>query len=208
LYDWHGVKLAYEFSDRSLGAGRAVGRVAFALAATGMYYTNIGMLSSKIFTPPLNAEMLHDEIAEARRGADLMHTDPRSVPGLTSIIASAPKFATAHPAGFLPGNYALVDELRASAHVHPLAVAYLQMPMLHDLTDYTVYPTEMKDASGDVPVVGLARPDLHPELYKLEYWHDDAHLNEDGARLASSIAATELKTWYAAHGWPQPCEER
>jgi hypothetical protein len=53
--------------------------------------------------------------------------------------------------------------------------------------------------------VNLARPDLYPQIYHAELWHDDSHLNEAGAQLATRLLAESLKNWYAVHGEPASC---
>ena len=56
-----------------------------------------------------------------------------------------------------------------------------------------------------VPIVNLGRPDRYPALYNPEIWYDDAHLDGQGAEMATRILAEQLKHWYAAHGGPTPC---
>ena len=56
-----------------------------------------------------------------------------------------------------------------------------------------------------MPIINLARPDVYPEFYRPELWFDDAHLNEEGARLATRRFSEALKAWYAVHGAPTSC---
>ena len=207
LYDWHGVRLVSELTDSQLGRRRNMGRVVFAAAGSAMYYMNVGMVSNRIFKPDVDEETVKSLLANDRRGAELMSSDPRNQASLKRVFDSAPKVSQPVPTELEPGNYALVDELRAASPVHPLAFVYVQMPMMADMESYPVYPDHLQSAGGPVPIINLARPDVHPELYQLQYWHDDAHLNDHGAELATAIAANELKSWYAAHGWPSACKE-
>ncbi len=207
MYDWRGVRLVAGLTGRQMGMKRSLGRVGFAVAASAMYYMNVGMLSNRIFRPGMNYETLNAALANDRRGAELMASVPRYLSSMQRIIGSARKAPQPVPADLLPGNYALVDELRTAARVHPLQFAYIELPLLANLTSYPVYPDHLQSAGGAVPIVNLARPDLHPELYQLQYWHDDAHLNQQGAELATAMIANDLKSWYAAHGWPSACEE-
>jgi len=207
MYDWRGVRLVSRLTDRQLGERRNLGRLGFAVAASAMYYMNVGMLSNRVFRPGMNYETLNAELANDSRGADLMPSDNRYMPFLKDIIDSAPKTPKPVPTDLLPGNYDLVNELRSTTPVHPLQFVYLEMPNLENLISYPVYPDQLQSAGGPVPIVNLARPDLHPELYQLQYWHDGAHLNRQGAELATAMVANDLKSWYAAHGWPSACEE-
>jgi len=207
LYDWRGLKLVSEMTDTQMGRRRDFGRVGFAAIGAAMYYMNVGMVSNLIFKPDVDEKTVKSLLENDRRGAELMPSDPRNRAHLEAEFAAVPKTPQAVPTNFLPGNYALVDELRAAAPVHPLSFVYLEMPLLADLTSYAVYPDQLQSSGGLVPVIDLARPDRYPELYQPKYWHDDAHLNDVGAELATTIAANELKSWYATHGWPSACKE-
>jgi hypothetical protein len=206
LYDWHAVRLVMGFTDAQIGVERNLGRVGFAIAGAAMYYMNVGMMSSRIFTPQIDERAVDFLSSDDHRGAALMATDPRGRAEVEQIIAAAPPSARAFADSLMPGNSALVDELRTAAPVHPIAFVYMQMPMLSDLQTYPLLPDHVESAGGPVPIINLERPDLHPELYQVQYWHDDAHLNDKGAALATAIMAEELKAWYAAHGWPSACE--
>jgi hypothetical protein len=109
-------------------------------------------------------------------------------------------------ASLVPGNRELVDELIDASPVRNLNVVYTVMPMISDLARQTIYPPAIDTAHGPVPIVNLGQPSLYPQLYQPSLWLDDAHLNEEGARLATRLFAESLKQWYAIHGGLAPCE--
>ena len=102
----------------------------------------------------------------------------------------------------MPGNYGLVDELMHATSVAGVHFVYLVMPSVGDLDHYEIYPDTIVVDGQSVPVIDLARPDLYPELYQAKYWHDDAHLNEQGAGLIMKVTADRLKIFYAHHPLP------
>jgi hypothetical protein len=97
----------------------------------------------------------------------------------------------------VPGNYELLSDLRAASRDKDLQFVYLVSPSLSNLVDFPVFPTCIATPGGKEPIINLARPDRFPELYRHSYWHDDSHLNEAGASVATKFFADELKKWYA-----------
>jgi hypothetical protein len=205
IYDWSTAKFETRLTSSAMPYRQRLGRIGYALAAMGLHYMNVGMLSSSIFPAPLDKEALYEETRDDRRGLLAMSAPAKVVQAVTKEIADSPKHATSTAGMILPGNRELVDELKAASPVHNLLVAYVVMPKLTDLTTWTDFPDTIETKSALVPVVNLARPDLYPQFYHPQYWLDDAHLNEQGAQMATTILAEHLKTWYAAHGEPDPC---
>jgi hypothetical protein len=69
---------------------------------------------------------------------------------------------------------------------------YLVTPKLSDLTMAETYPPCLQVNGRYVPIVNAAQPNLYPQLYRAELWHDSAHLNEEGAAVFSRIVAGQL----------------
>jgi len=205
LYDWATTRSVLRLTSTEMGWRQRVGRAGYALAAMGLHYMNVGMLSNRIFPAPLDAEMLREETVEDRRGLLVM---PRPTPALVSIaaqIAKAPKQANVVNGVLAPGNAELVEELSAASSVPCVQFAYVVMPKIGDLWDQVEYPEFIETAAGRVPIVNLARPQRYPQIYDAQLWYDDAHVNERGAQLATRLLAEELKRRYAAQGRVAGC---
>jgi hypothetical protein len=205
LYDWPTMRFVLGLASADMGWWQRVGRAGYALAAMGLHYLNVGMLSNRIFPAPLDAEMLREETVEDRRGLLVM---PRQTPSLASIaaqIAAAPRQANVVKGALAPGNAELVEELSAASSVPHLQFAYVVMPKIGDLWEQVEYPAFVETTQGRVPIVNLARPQRYPQIYDPQLWYDDAHVNERGAQLVTRLLAEELKQWYAAHGLVAGC---
>ena len=205
IYDWPTARFVAQLTSPHMPFSQKAGRIGYAVAGMTMHYTNLGMLSSIIFAPPLDQEALTAETIDDRRGLLVLPDSPLILPSIRKELAEQKGPPAPTPDELLPGNRALVEELAAASPVKNLAFVYVVMPMIPDLTQYPVPPEAMAWSGGSVPILNLRRPDLYPELYHAELWLDGAHLNEQGAALASTLLARELKTWYAAHGAPAPC---
>lgn|GEM_PF-1707257 len=199
IYDWPTTKFVLQLTSPQMGTKQRWGRVGYALAAMGLHYLNVGMLSSNIFPAPLDQQMLHDETTDDRRGLLVL---PKVAPGFERIsktIADAPKQPTVTQGTIVPGNRELVEELEAASPVRTMRIAYVVMPKIADLAETIAYPDSVETANGPVPILNLARPDLYPQIYDAKLWYDEAHLNENGAQLATKLLAESLKNWYATH---------
>ena len=200
IYDWPTTRFVMHLTSPAMSLEQRVGRSGYALAAMGLHYMNVGMLSSRIFEAPPDREMMAEQTDEDRRGMLVM---PKQTPDFAEIargIATAPKQPKVTEGVLTPGNAELVEELEAASPVGRLGVAYVVMPMIGDLAERVVYPDTIQTAGGPVPIIDLGRPDRYPQIWRPELWHDEAHLNEAGARVATTIFAEQLKAWYAAHG--------
>ncbi len=173
--------------------------------AMALHYMNVGMLSSRIFQAPLDRQMIIDETADDRRGILVMPDARTTLQVIAKMIADAPKEPMATEGMIVPGNMELMDELEAASPVHNLQMVYVVMPKIGDLTSWVDYPDSIEAAHGLAPIVNLANPKRYPQIYQAKHWHDDAHLNEAGARVATRLMAETLKTWYATHGQPAGC---
>lgn len=198
LYDFQTTKFVFALSDSQVGMKREVGRYLFALSAGCLHAMNVGMLSNEIFAPPLDERLLAEQSSNDRRGlhnlplddGDLSHVE-RAL-GVTKNIKPLTK-------SLLPGNYELLAEVLAASRVNNLNFVYFVAPLVTDLSGFPTFPASLDGPNGTVPIINLARPDKYPNLYTAKYWHDTGHLNEAGARLATSILADELRKWYIAH---------
>jgi hypothetical protein len=162
-------------------------------------------LSNLIFAPPVDQAQLSGETVDDRRGQIIGLYDPAREAAMAKEIAAEPTQMKLQSASTSPGNREMIAEIAAASKVKGIAFAYIAMPKLSDLAVSYAYPDAI-DADGvEVPIVNLARPDLYPQLYKAGLWHDDAHLNDIGAKLASTLIADALKQWYAAHGGAPRC---
>lgn len=205
IYDADTTRFVWQLTTPEMGLKQKLGRVAYAIVAMGLHYMNVGMVSSEVFAPPIDTQMYGMETIDDRRGLLAMPVPPKSYAMIQQTIAEAKGTPQPRPITLLPGNSALLDELAAASPVKNLSMIYLMMPMLDDLKSYPVTPESVQWSGGQVPVIDMARPDLYPELYQAKYWMDGAHLNEQGARLMTTLMAKQVKQWYAAHGEPQRC---
>jgi hypothetical protein len=205
IYDADTTKFVWHLTSPEMGLKQRVGRVAYAAMAMAMHYMNVGMVSSAIFAPPIDKEMYGIETVDDRRGLLAMQATPKERAKIQQIIDESGGAPEPKPMPLLPGNSDLLTELAANSPVKNLTMSYLMMPMLADLKSYPVTSDSVHWSGGEAPVIDMARPDLYPELYQARYWMDDAHLNEQGAKLMTTLMAKQLKQWYAAHGEPQRC---
>ena len=209
IYDWPTTQLITHFVDPQMGATQRAGRIGYAWAAMGLHYANVGMLSNQIFSPPLSAETMKDQTEDDRRGKKVMPSPTSYLANLDKMIASAPRQPVITGEATLAGNAEMVERLAAANPAANLSFVYLIMPKVENLGAATDYPDHMTapgpHGTMEVPIINLARPDRFPEFYKSELWHDEAHLDERGARLVSRTFAEQLKQWYATHGGPAPC---
>ena len=208
IYDWHTARFIATLTSPRMPLTQRVGRTAYALAASALHYINLGMLSNRIFAPPLSQAILHDQLAEDRRGQELL-APPR--PGnheLDDKLAATPRSAVPVVELTTPGNTALPAEIEAASPVKNLAFVYLVYPKFGDLAGPLQYPDHLTANGRDIPIINLAQPALNPWLYDPKYWHDEAHLDAAGATLLSALFADRLKAWYAQHGAPPTCGAR
>jgi hypothetical protein len=196
IYDWRTTGFIAELTDASMGWSRRLGRVGYAVAAAGLHYMNMGMVSSKIFPAPLDRDELWNETESDRRGLTVDEMTPAIVSYMKALFAKQPKVSRAAMQTTLPGNVELLRELHDASSVRNVQFLYVVMPMVGDLTEHPVYPATIAGPEGPQPILNLAQPDVYPELYQAKYWHDGAHLNEAGAALASRLLAEQIKAWY------------
>jgi hypothetical protein len=205
IYDWQTTQFVTRLTTPGMSLRQRVGRIGYALAAMALHYMNVGMLSNRIFPAPLDNAMLHDETVEDRRGLLVM---PRQTPYLERIaatIATAPPQPQMANAAVLPGNTELLDTLEAASAVDHVQFVYVVLPKITDLWEQVNYPSSVATAGGVVPIVNLAQPRRYPQIYDAHLWYDNAHVNERGAQLITTLLAEELKRWYAAHGQTLRC---
>jgi hypothetical protein len=204
IYDWGTMKFVASLSDSQFGRLRNAGREGYALAAMAMHYSNVGMLSSDILQPPIDQKLFDEENAEGRRGLhDLSGTEPGWFAATEKINASSAPIAVKQTV--TPGNYQLLAELAVAADNRKLHFIYFVTPMYLNLQRYPEYPATIQTPNGIEPILSLARPDLYPQLFETKYWHDPAHLNAEGAALASRLLADQLKAWYSANHRDMTC---
>jgi hypothetical protein len=205
IYDWRTARFVWGLTDPQMSRTQRVGRRGYAVVAMGLHYANLGMLSSKIFTPPVDTVELNEETVDDRRGLMVEPPLPGVREQLEKMIAEAPSHPTESPQTLLASNRELLEDLKAASPVKNLLMVYVVMPKLSDLTEYAVPPDGLEWSGGTAPIINMARPDLYPEIYQAKYWFDDVHLNESGAALLTKLMANNLKSWYAAHGEPARC---
>ena len=164
------------------------------------------MLSDKIIAPPVDAAMMEHDTEEDRRGEDVLAYDPENGAEESKMIAQEQGRFKLNAPEMYPGNYELIDELAASSPVSNVSFVYVVYPKLTDVSGTLNYPNEIVTPRGHlVPIIDLARPDRFPSFYETKFWHDEAHLDEQGAAQVSEVFAQQLMAWYAAHGAPQRC---
>jgi hypothetical protein len=205
VYDWHTLRFISELTDPSMGLGRRLGRVAYAIAATALHYMNVGMVSNRIFRPPLDQGALKIETENDRRGLEMEDMTPMMVSQVAEEFAQQSKVSEPVQEAVLPGNIDLLRELDAASPVRNVQMLYVVMPMVSDLSRHPVYPATMQGSHGMIPILNLAQPDKYPELYQVKYWHDSAHLDEAGAGLASRLIGEQIAAWYASNPGSAQC---
>jgi hypothetical protein len=196
LYDRSSLALATSFADPSLGMARAVGRMAFAAAAASMHYMNIGMLSAAILKPPLDAAMIEIQTGQDRRG----HTPLLSSGGLEewADLAQQKREAHAEPGEITRGQCETWRRLASAPYGRDLEFAYVVTPTLPDLIAYKDFPRTIRCDGVEIPIINVAVPALHPELYDPAIWNELAHLSESGASVFTQLVAAEVVQKFGA----------
>jgi hypothetical protein len=209
IYDWPTLQLITHFVSPEMSARQRIGRVGFALIAAALHYANVGMLSNAIFAPPIDPARMATQTAGDRRGQDPMADTPADLHLMDSMIAARPPSPRLTPAVITPGSYELISQIAAASAIKHLSFAYIEMPLLTDLSHAQIFPDHLSvqtvDGTVQVPIIDLARPDLFPKLYTPVLWHDPGHLSDRGADVISALIAQQLKLWYAVHGLPPAC---
>ena len=205
IYDWQTVRFVSHLVDPSMSFKQRAGRRGYAFAAMALHYMNVGMLSSLVLAPPVNQAAFADETQDDRRGQRIEFSGAATLPLIATVIARQPRPMKLASAPITPGNSELIAQLAQASAVQGTSFAYIVMPKLSDLGLSELYPDQIYAAETQVPIIDLARPDRFPQLYRAELWHDDAHLNDRGAEIASGLIADELKLWYASHNIAPHC---
>ena len=205
IYDAGTYRFVRQLVSPSMPLQQRVGRLGFAASASLLHYMNLGMLSNRIFPPVTPDPVLAVETAEDRRGIWTLTTTPAFRANLQASLAQSPLAHTVTPGQLVPGNTALVDELATATPLRNVQFVYIVEPKLSDLADEVIFPPAIPAAGRLVPIINLAQPDLYPELYQLDNWFDNAHLNGQGAALASALLAQSLQGFNAAHPTPTRC---
>jgi hypothetical protein len=197
IYDLHAMELALAFADRNrVGWQRAFGRSAFAFVAGLLHYNNVGMLSERIFSVPLNPQLVADETTDDRRGLTPNRLAPR---GSREWIADQEILAVVHSprprAGeVVEGHFAMLRNLANKARQKHVQIVYFVAPRLDNLDTYPTYPDSIPGPLGPIFVLNEGLPNLHPDLYRTDMWHDPLHLTEAGAGLFSKLLADDLRS--------------
>ena len=209
IYDWPTARFISHFVAPGMSKSQRFGRVGYALIASGLYYGNVGMLSNAIFSPPLNRKLIADQTADDRRGQLVEPENPAATSRIASLIASAPAKLPIVPSILTHGSSELIAQLAGASDVPDVSFVYFEMPKVGDVSGTQEFPDHLdvttQHGTTEVPIINLARPDRFPQFYNAALWHDDAHLNGNGAALVSTVFAQQLKLWYAAHALPHPC---
>jgi hypothetical protein len=209
IYDWPTAQLVTKFVSPQMNPVQRYGRVGYALAAMGLHYANVGMLSNAIFAPPLSEETLRTQTEDDHRGLIALPYHASYLPRLYAIEAKLPKHPEIRQEPTLPGNVEMVERLARMSPVRGVSFVYVVMPRLDDLGVSAQYVDHLRAqtpwGAEDVPVINVGRADKYPEMYDPRLWYDDAHLTGKGAAMISKIVAEQIQGWYAAHGGPLPC---
>ena len=200
LYDEGTLRFAWGLG-RGLGHGhlsrnQSLGRRGYALAAWGLYAANMGMISSRIFSAPMDAERVEQENEDDRRGLEVT---PQSAKQRDEVLktVSTMQWKQGTQAGTLvAANRLLAEELQATSAVPGLQVAYIVPPKLEDVAGVTTWPACINTGKGAVPILNVALPSLYPELYRdRANWLDEAHVSEKGAAIVTKALAAAWLQW-------------
>ncbi len=208
VYDWPTTRFVTKLTDPEMSLRQRAGRTAFALAAFALHSMNVGMLSSLVFAPPIDQAIYDDQTVNDQRGQKLEQMDAGNEGSIRKEISGEPASPDTEQGELTPGNSELIAELAARSPEPGLSFVYFVYPKISDLDSTPEYPDHLTVDGRVVPIVNLAQPNRYPQLYDPKLWHDDAHLDEAGARLATALFAAQLKSWYAVHGAPSACVAR
>ena len=205
VYDWPTARFVTHLTDAHMSLTQRAGRTGFALAAFALHGMNVGMLSNRIFAPPIDQATYDDQTRNDQRGQMLEQVDSKNEAFVEHELAGEPAHPADEPGDLTPGNSELIAELAAASPEPGISFVYFVYPKISDLRSAPVYPDHLTVGTRQVPILNLARPDLYPALYDPKLWHDDAHLDEAGAAAATTVFAQQLKQWYSVHGAPPAC---
>ena len=204
LYDLPTATWVSHLTDSQMSHTQRLGRAAYAYTAAAMHYLSVGMLSSRIFVPQIDQQILTAQSRDDRRGLQVEQPTPRSQAFIQNILAHAPAHPQIEQGTLTPGNSELIVQLAAATRL-PVSFAYIIYPKYSDLTTTTLYPDSLTVGTRQIPIINLARPDLYPALYKPILWFDDAHFDQAGAVQGTRLLAEQLKLWHTRQGQPAPC---
>jgi hypothetical protein len=197
IYDANALLLALQFSDPKLGQVRALGRSLVAMADFGLNFMNVGMLSSQLFRPSLNAALIKTQTQADRRGLSPpppSPTDARDTRDIHALMATLTSKPRSSPALTTPGLCSEATSLlRDREGPARYTVIFFVTPKLSDLQSYQTYPNAITCGRDAVPIINVALPEAYPELYDPKLWHDISHLNERGAAVYSRLLANAVK---------------
>jgi hypothetical protein len=197
IYDLDAVRLAFRFSDPKLGAVRAVGRSAVALFGFALNSMNVSMLSDRMFEPPLNHAILDNQSVADRRGLSPPSEPPTDEENrdLHALMAGLKSSPTGFAAELTTGGLCMeaTSLLPRGAAPNGYHLIYIVTPKLSDLRSYNIYPDSISCGTLRVPIINVALPLAHPELYDPALWHDITHLTERGAGVYSGLLAQAVK---------------
>ena len=206
IYDWRTARFVWGLTDPQMPRMQRMGRRGYALIAMALHYTNLGMLSSKIFTPPVDTVQLNEETVDDRRGLIVEAPLPGVRELLEKRIAEAPSHPTGSPQALLASNREMLEDLKAASPVKNVLMVYMVMPKLADLKEYAVPPDSLEWSGGTAPIINMARPDLYPRTLPGEVLvRRCAFERAAERRCLPELMANSLKSWYAAHGEPARC---
>ncbi len=196
IYDLATVKLALHFADRQrIGWRRAAGRAGFAVVAGILHYCNVGMLSSQIFSPPLNRSLFESQTMDDRRGLTPNTMAPHNS---REWIADDALIRAAHKprqalGEIVEGHFVVPRRLAEEARRQRVQFVYFVAPRLDNLETVPTYPASIPGPLGPILILNEGDPERHPELYRAEMWHDPLHLTTAGAALFTKILADDLR---------------
>ena len=197
LYDLHTTRFAWALVAPAMGRAQMWGRRGYALAALALHSANMGMISSRIFSPPLSEEQFAAETAMDRRGLFIPERTASMRADMERLVRALPATTLHTEQGVLtPANRMMVEDLERNSSEPGLQIAYFVTPKLSDLSQRTAWPGCLATSYGPVVILALNRPDLYPELYRnADNWTDDAHLTEQGAGMLARYAAEQWAEW-------------
>lgn len=205
VYDWPTARFISHLTNPGMSLSQRVGRSGFAMAAFALHTMNVGMLSNRIFSPPIDEATYEEQTRNDQRGQKLEQVDAKNDLYIRNELAHEPAHPATEQGDLTPGNSELIASLAAASPQPGISFVYFVYPKIEDLAAMPQYPDHLTVGSREIPILNLARPDLYPAVYDPKLWHDPAHLDEAGAAVVTGLFAQQLKAWYAAHGAPPAC---
>jgi hypothetical protein len=201
ILDWQSLRTVLELPPEGYVRPNQLHHRLSTLTAAFYHAIAMGMVSDRIFRPPFDEPTIDYETVDDRRG---MHhlLEQNGQHDIDHAFSRRHFPPTPVPAQLSTGNASIMQDLESSPNGKRVQLAWVVMPVLHDLEKYDVFPPSEPTTFGEVPIFDMGRPDLYPQLYDRSLWADSQHMTEPGSQLFSRLLAQQVLAWSQAHPVP------